>query len=203
VRTMNRSDDASGAAPSQPRVRFRAALGLLSLITVMTLAACDAGSPVVTSPPPAQDQPAEPGQPGDGDPAAAASPLAFTASNLDGAPVDTSTLEGPVVVWFWAPWCSICRSEAPTVADVAAEFEGEVTFLGIAGLGPVDDMRAFVTDTGIGGFDHLVDDDGSLWQIFEVTSQPAYAFIWADGSYVVQRGAFRDHLREQTAELVG
>jgi len=130
--------------------------------------------------------------------------LSFTASTLAGKKMDVSSLAGePVVLWFWAPWCTICRAEAPDVAKVAAEFGGRVRFLGVPGIGQEKDMRAFVKDTGIGGFDQLVDSDGSLWKRFGVVAQPAFAFVAPDGSVKVVAGALDgDALRERAQSLV-
>jgi hypothetical protein len=46
-------------------------------------------------------------------------------------------------------------------------------------------MQSFVTTYGMGGFTQLADLDGSIWQRFGVTQQPAYAFVSADGSVAV------------------
>lgn len=50
-------------------------------------------------------------------------------------------------------------------------------------------MEAFVTDRGVDAFPHLIDEDGSLWEQFEVTSQPAFVFIDDDGTMTLHRGA--------------
>ncbi len=130
-------------------------------------------------------------------------PLDFTATTLAGPELDVSTLSGsPVVLWFWAPWCTICRAEAPDVAAVAAELEGDVTFLGVPGRGPVADMQSFVDDTGTGQLKHLVDDDGALWQRFSVVSQPAFAFVSPDGSTELFAGALGgEQLRDRAVAL--
>ena len=43
--------------------------------------------------------------------------LSFTAETIEGASFDGSSLAGKdAVLWFWAPWCTECRREAPFVA---------------------------------------------------------------------------------------
>lgn len=169
--------------------------------TVLTLAACASGTESGTTGDPAGSTPQSSGS---ADAQPAQDWLSFSATTLDGPELDVSTLAGePVVLWFWAPWCTICRAEAPEVAQVAAELDGEVTVLGVPGLGPEEDMRAFVTDTQTGSIGHLVDTDGSLWQRFGVVSQPSYVFVAPDGSAESFSGALGgDELRQRAESLI-
>ncbi|MQA85754.1 MAG: redoxin domain-containing protein [Streptosporangiales bacterium] len=152
-------------------------------------------------------QPAGPPEAGDaaGGPAAQRAPLDFQAKTVDGGEFSGSELDGkPAVLWFWAPWCTICRSEGPAMARVARKHAEAVTFVGVAGRGEVPDMRRFVDDTGTGSFTHAVDEDGSLWSSFGVTSQPAYAFVRPDGGMEVIVGSLPEgDLAERVAALAG
>lgn len=113
--------------------------------------------------------------------------LKFTAKTTDGKTFDGTSLAGkPAVVWFWAPWCHVCKGEAPNVR-AAAESSG-VTFLGVAALDDASAMRGFV-DTYKLTFTNLADTKAAVWALFGVTSQPSYAFISADGSVDVVPGA--------------
>jgi thiol-disulfide isomerase/thioredoxin len=122
---------------------------------------------------------------------------------LDGDEFVPESLAGSsVVLWFWAPWCTICRAEGPGVADVAAELEGEVTFIGVPGLGAENAMREFVDDTGTGSLTHLPDVDGQTWRGYEVVSQPAFAFVTPSGVVQTFNGALgSDKLRDAAESL--
>lgn len=118
----------------------------------------------------------------------AAELLTFEAETVEGGAFDSADLvDKDVVLWFWAPWCTECRREAPLVAQSQAD-NPDVTFVGVAGLGEVDEMQAFVDDYGVEAFEHLTDLDGALWQKFGVVQQPAYAFIDDSGTVEVVRG---------------
>jgi thiol-disulfide isomerase/thioredoxin len=116
--------------------------------------------------------------------------LKFTATTVDGKSFEGTSLAGKdAVLWFWAPWCTVCRGEAPTVAKAAEKWGDKVTFVGMPGLGHTSDMKQFVADTGLGGMRHAIDADGSLWGRFGVAAQPAVAFVNDDAKIQVSPGA--------------
>jgi len=127
--------------------------------------------------------------------------LAFTGKTLDGADFDAASLAGkPVVLWFWAPWCPMCRAAGPDVAKTAEQHQGKVAVVGVAGLSDdAGSMRDFVAGTKTGSMTHLADGGGRVWKRFGVTSQHTYVLIAADGA-VTHKGALsRDQLAQRVA----
>ncbi|MGI9577796.1 MAG: redoxin domain-containing protein [Microthrixaceae bacterium] len=121
--------------------------------------------------------------PADAAPAAGTAPLEFTATQLSGESFNGSELEGTdTVLWFWAPWCTSCRAEAPDVVEAAGEFEESVEVVGVPGRGGTDEMAGFVSDTGTESLRHIVDSDGAIWRDFGIIGQPAFAFVNDDGT---------------------
>lgn len=62
------------------------------------------------------------------------------------------------------------------------QYGDQVNIIGVAGRDTVTDMQGFVAEFGVGGFDHIADEDTQIWASFGITSQPAFAFINDDGS---------------------
>ena len=53
---------------------------------------------------------------------------------LDGKTVDLSSYigKGPVVLEFWALWCSNCKELEPQLKSLTAKYAGKVTFVSVA-----------------------------------------------------------------------
>jgi len=134
--------------------------------------------------------------------AAGVEQLQFTAKTVDGQDFSGQSLLGkPAVLWFWAPWCPKCQREAPDVARVA-HANPAVTFVGVAARDQRPAMKDFVSKYQLGSFQHLADVDGAVWQRFGVTQQPAFAFIGADGTVQVVKGALSEQaLTERVTKL--
>ncbi|WP_395153494.1 redoxin domain-containing protein [Ilumatobacter sp.] len=193
-------------------IRVAAILGVAAVV----LAACGGGgdqsnsSPVTAADTSAVEAPGPSSPRGEQTPQvaelAAALTEAFGASTTlaDSAAFDGASLAGgDSVVWFWAPWCTICRGEAPDVADVAEQFGSQVNLIGVPGRGQLDEMVDFVNDTGTGSITHVPDLNGDIWSAFGVYGQPAFAFIDDDGSVEVFIGGMGgDALAERIDQLI-
>lgn len=68
---------------------------------------------------------------------------------LEGDDLALSDMAGPVVVNFWASWCGPCLTEAPALRNVAAAYEGRVSFVGVNVKDELAAARRFEEDLEI------------------------------------------------------
>ncbi|WP_062077214.1 redoxin family protein [Demequina globuliformis] len=109
--------------------------------------------------------------------------LQFTTVTLDGEDFDGASLAGTdAILWAWASWCPTCQAEAPKVAAANEQLPEGVALYGLPGQADVASSQGFVDTYGVDGFDHIFDEDGSLWAGFGVAYQPAFVLINDDGS---------------------
>jgi len=161
----------------------RVGLPVLLAAAVSLAAGCGTGAPQAAPKAVAVTVSAEPG---DAKLAAAVpATLNFSGKTLDGAAFNASTMAGkPTILWFWAPWCATCASEAQSISDLAPQFKGRLNILGIAGLGDNKAMHQFVSDLDVGDVPHLDDQAGVIWKKFRITEQSTYVFLDRTGAVV-------------------
>ena len=68
-------------------------------------------------------------------------------------------------------------------------------FVGIAGLAPGADFATFIDETGTGGFTHLNDEVGDLWQRFGTGGRSTFMFVNDDETFVLTNYGVVDEAR--------
>ena len=133
-----------------------------------------------------------------------ASSLDFTATTVDGEEFDAASLEGqPAVLWFWAPWCPICASQAPDVTALADDYAGTVKVVGVASLGTRPEMVEFIERTDTSSLTHIDDEVGAVWQRFGITEQSTFAIVDSTGAVTYTGYLEPDEMADRVAELAG
>ncbi len=108
--------------------------------------------------------------------------LDFVAQDTQGQQVRGADLAGQdVVLWFWAPWCTVCARAADEVSSVAGARD-DVRFVGVGGLSSdASALDRFVTQNEVGDLVHLADVDGALYTRFGISQQHSFVVLHADG----------------------
>ncbi len=169
-----------------------------------TAAAPATSSPTAAAPiTPAPTQPEpNPAESGDSQPAVPEI-LDFSGETVAGDSFSGSSVAGkPVVLWFWAPWCAVCRSQAPQVESLAAEYGDDLAVIGIGSLDSGSAIAGFAED--VAGPTHLSDPEGELWKRFRISEQSSFVVLDAEGNEVLRTGYNDDdELSAAVEKLVG
>lgn len=62
----------------------------------------------------------------------------------------------------------------------------------MSGQGEVDEIQTFITDYELESFEHLIDEQSTIWSLFGVSAQPSFVFINDSGEMARQIGALPD-----------
>jgi thiol-disulfide isomerase/thioredoxin len=104
----------------------------------------------------------------------------FELQALDGTSVQLSDFQGkPVLLTFGATWCPDCRAEAPLLEELHQKYP-DLIVLAVDSKEGVDVVQNYVDEFSI---THriLLDQNGSVSQLYQVFAIPTELFIDADG----------------------
>ena len=182
-----------GTSPVRPRFRrYVATLLVISIATLFVAAACSGGSDDAVmfdeeGKPMAEEEASLIKAEAEEDSADTASDFQLvlfqTPLHEAGENLRLSDLKGsPVVVNFWFPSCPPCRAEMPDLEKVFQNHRSDgVEFVGVQllGLDSAQDGQDFLEEVGV-SFASGPDEDGSIFQAYEVRGFPSTVFIDSD-----------------------
>jgi peroxiredoxin len=131
----------------------------------------------------------------------------FSLTTLEGESITLSDLRGQaVIVNVWASWCGPCRAEMPALEVIHQEFESSGLFLLAVNATDQDDINqaaAFVDELGL-TFPILIDEEGKMGRLYQVSAMPSTFFINPDGTIeeVVIGGPMAEALLRTRAETL-
>jgi len=101
----------------------------------------------------------------------------------DGVVFDFSELEGnPVVVNFFASWCTPCRREMRAIEEISASWKDRVVFIGINSQETdIEEAKKLVKETGV-TYTILYGGDGELLEEVGAVGMPFTLFVNTDTS---------------------
>lgn len=114
----------------------------------------------------------------------------FTVTDLDGNSHKLTDYFGtPIVLNFWASWCSPCKNEMPHFDEASKEYEGKVQFLMVnmtdGSRETVKKASEFIASKGY-SFPVLYDTASEAAITYAVYSIPTTYFIDSDGNLIAQ-----------------
>lgn len=131
----------------------------------------------------------------------------FTVKDLEGNNVRFSSLFGkPIVLNFWATWCSPCRMELPDFEEMYAEYGGKVQFMMVnveGGSASIGDINRFIKDNGF-AFPVYFDATNLAAEAYNLSGIPMSYFIDTEGNIVsMHRGLIsKKQLEKEIAKLL-
>jgi len=107
----------------------------------------------------------------------------FTLNDLDGNSYSLSDQRGqPVIINFWATWCAPCRVEMPELQAAFEKYQEEgLVILAVDNAEPADAVRQFFYEEMDLTFTPLLDQEGTITQLYGVQVFPSTFFVNPDG----------------------
>jgi peroxiredoxin len=124
---------------------------------------------------------------------------------------DQHTLEDyqgrPVLVFFWASWCSVCKSAMPGLESVYQEFSPQGFTILAVNTTTQDVLSSAVNEFASKGYTYtmLLDQDGSVANAYRMRAVPTSVLVGPDGrvtDVVIGSGISEGFLRARLSQLL-
>ena len=103
-------------------------------------------------------------------------------AEYDQVDITLSELKGtPVVINFWASWCTTCKDEQPLLESAWRHYKGKVMFLGLSHLDQDKNARAWLQCYDV-TYPNALDRGGKVYNAYHVQGVPETFFIDANGN---------------------
>lgn len=130
----------------------------------------------------------------------------FALADLDGNPVRLADFRGrPVILNFWASWCSPCVAEFPLLKQALQEHADQgLAVIGVVYQDNSESARGFMQRMGA-DWASVMDPDGRVAQAYALYGPPQTYFIGRDGTLVNQSiGQFTaEQLDQKIGAIIG
>lgn len=113
-------------------------------------------------------------------------PPAMNQTTLSGDMPLLSPRKGPMILYFWAEWCGVCRSMQSSISHVLQDYPG--TTIAVQS-GDDDKLRAYLNQKQL-IWPVVNDHDGNVAQHYGVKAVPALFFINTAGNIVFSSAGF-------------
>ena len=106
---------------------------------------------------------------------------AIQSTSVAGQSINLDTYQGkPLMLHFWASWCSICKLEEGTISALNTDSDTQLLTVAFQS-GTTDEVKTFMQKQSIDAWPVIMDEDGTLSSQYGVTSVPATFFIDSSG----------------------
>lgn len=137
----------------------------------------------------------------------AASVPALTVTRMDGSGdfelTRLASTETPTLLWFWAPWCTVCNGEAPKIQQLTEDAGDRLAVVAIGGRDDLANGPEFVARHALTGPTLLFDESMQVWEHYRIPGQPGAILLDRDGRERGRwLGAFDPNLALEAAEAL-